>query len=294
MIDYIAYQDTDSDFVLINDWLLNFLPEDKRDNWLNMPDKEKIDYILKIARIIEKDVNYRSYHETQKLDYNSQVDEAVFKIKFKQEVVIKTGIFTKKKKYVYHSIFEEGAETDEIIFKGLEIIRSDSPIIIKDKMKELATNIIRGLSDDEIVKKIEEYRELFLKCKPEDISENKSINNIKKYIVKDSLMKKTPYTLKGYLAYKKICHSLNISHKYEDISEGQKAKVVYVKSNRFNQDVISYPDVWPEEFNEYMQIDYGKMIENHFNKKLLLILEPLNKVYLLSKKQEEFISQFFE
>lgn len=289
--DFVLYIDTDSLFVALNDWILMQLGDDYEDIWHEMDEDEKDAFILEIAKVIEKDVNDRSFYETQKIDYNSQVDKDDFRIVFKQEMIAKSGIFVKKKKYMYHSINEEGAKVDEVVLKGIEIVRSDSPLIVKENMKKLAINILKGYTDDQIIEEIERCRELFYNATPSEISENKSINNIEKYLVNNVPQKKCPYTVRGLSSLRTLIKDMGLESEHEDIVEGQKAKIVYLKENRYGISVLSYLD-WVEAFQKELQIDYQKMIYNHFEKKLELILAPINKMYLLSKKKEDFLNQF--
>jgi len=68
--------------------------------------------------------------------------------------------------------------------------------------------------------------------------------------------------------------------KYEDISNGMKVKVIYVRNNPMGINVISFIE-WPEEFNKVVQIDYEKMINNFFIGKISTLLEPMGRLDIL-------------
>ncbi len=86
---------------------------------------------------------------------------------------------------------------------------------------------------------------------------------------------------------------LELKDKYEDISEGMKVKVVYVKPNQWNIETISFYK-WPKEFEKVIQIDKEKMIEKFFLKKVGILLKPMNKLYMLSMDSGKSLGLFFK
>jgi DNA polymerase elongation subunit (family B) len=133
LLDYIKYIDTDSLFVDIGSFFKQY--------GVNLDENEnRIEIILNCAKIILDYVNKRTYEETQLIDYNSQVKD--FKIMFEQEIVAKSALFVKKKKYALHVVNDDNKPTDKIKIKGLEIIRSETPEAIKNRLKEIMNMIL--------------------------------------------------------------------------------------------------------------------------------------------------------
>lgn len=267
--------DTDSLFIRLGRWIEN---QGCKEQWDKITDEEKIKYIKRISLEMEKYIDERIFNETQLIDYNSQVKD--FKISFKQEIIAKTALFIKKKKYSYWLRDKEGAAKDEMSVTGLEIVRSDSSEAIRPRLKEIMELIMMKESDVEIKKKINEYRKELLKLTPAELAANIGINNIKKYIKKGGPIKGTPWHVKGVYNYRMLLKYLDIKDKYEEVHEGQKAKVVYVKQNPWNVDTITFHD-WPEEFNEILQFDKKQMVEKFFIKKIRFLLDPLEKEDIL-------------
>lgn len=286
--DMVAYIDTDSLFIRLGKYFEFKLGEEK---WESLNDEKKIEMILDFSKEIEKYVNNRIYDETQVVDYNSQVDD--FKIGFKQEIVAKKALFVKKKKYAYWVVNKEGVTTDELSVTGLEIVRSDSAEAVRVMLKDVYEKILKDGSDDEIMNLIEDYKNKLYKVSPEEMAANVTVNGIKKYIKENGPEKGTPWHVKGTWNYKMLLKNLKIDNKYEEVEEGTKGKVLYVKPNKFGVDVVTFTR-WPHEFDKYITIDYDKMIEKFFMKKIGFLLEPMDKINLLEGKEaEETIDAFF-
>ncbi len=79
---------------------------------------------------------------------------------------------------------------------------------------------------------------------------------------------------------------------YEDIHSGLKAKVVYVKPNPYKMETVTFHR-WPKEFSEAVEVDYDKMIDKFFVKKIKALLVPMGRVDLLEGEMKQAISAFF-
>ena len=288
-VDFVAYIDTDSLFVMLGEWIETNLKNP--DDWKKLPDENKIEIIKKISRVIEDEVNEKIFKEVQIKDYNSQVHD--FKIGFKQEIIAKNALFVKKKKYAFWCVDEEGIPTDKMEVTGLEIVRSDSSEAIRERLKHIMEMIIKGFPDDEIIDMIDKYKKELMKVYPEEIAANISVNNINKYVVNGISQKGAPWHIKGVANYRKLLKELKIQDHYEDISEGIKVKVVYLKKNPFNFETLSFIR-WAKEFDKVIEVDKTLMIEKFFIKKIRSLLEPINKEDLLANKSaEKGLNAFF-
>ena len=286
MKDYVVYGDTDSLYINMGGFIDGQIGTD----WHKLPDDKKIFYIKKLSAIIEDNVNSKSYRETQRKFYNS--NDTDFRILFKQEVIAKSALFISKKRYAMWNVDEEGAPVDKIKNIGLEIVRSETPVSIKPKLKELVSMILRNVPDSELKTKMSAYKSELFKAPPHEICVNIGITDIEKYSdSKGDAVKGAPWHVKGALNYRKLLKILHLEDKYENISAGGKAKVVYLKKNQYNMDTITFHR-WPVEFDEIIQIDYNRLIENFFTNKAEMLLSPMGKVALLNAK-ETSIDMFF-
>lgn len=285
--DFVIYGDTDSLFINIGDFIISQIGEEK---WENMDEGVKIKYISEINTVISDYVNENVFNHVQLNEYNSSVED--FKIEFKQEIIAKSGLFVLKKKYVLHIINKEGIVVDDTLIKGLEIIRSDTPSIVKPMLKELVKLILEHDDDDSIIlDKIEYYKNELRKARPEEIASNIGVKNMEKYIVNNEIQKGTPGQLRAAHYYNTVLNDLNLTEKYGKIEDGGKIKIVYLKNNMYNINKIAFT-TWPVEFNDIFQIDYNTMIDKYFIKKTEIILKPINKEHLLNGNINTFNLMF--
>lgn len=227
---------------------------------------------------MEKYIDNRIFHEVQLGDYNSQVHD--FKIGFKQEIIAKSALFVKKKKYSYHLVNKEGVPKDELKTTGLEIVRSDSSEAVRPRLKKVMEMIVKQESDLNISTQIRKYRKELREMTPAELAANVGINNIRKYLSSGTPIKGTPWHVRGVHNYRNLLRHLDIKDKYEDIYEGLKAKVIYVKKNPFEVDIITFQE-WPTEFDEVLQYDHETMIDKFFINKIRTLLEPLGKEHII-------------
>lgn len=284
--DWVSYIDTDSLFIRLGAYMELYDP-----NWDSYNDDKKVELILEEARRIEDYVNKRTFEEIQMIDYNSQVTD--FIIGFKQEIIAKTALFVKKKKYAYWVLNEEGTPCDKLAVTGLEIVRSDSGEAVRERMKIIYDMILRDKPENEISNKIEKFKQELKKVSAEEIAANIGVNNLQKYIVDGRPVKGTPWHIKGVANYRNLLKLLKLENEYEDIHDATKAKVVYVKPNQYGIETISFTR-WPKEFEFTIQIDYDTMIEKFFLKKIGFLLEPMGRMDILQGKHtQETLNAFF-
>lgn len=260
--------------------------------WDKLSEDEKIEYCKEISSAVEEFVNDKSYNLTQKQDLNSKEEE--YKISFKQEIVAKSSIFVAKKKYCLNIADNEGVKpVDPLKVTGLEVVRSDTPLVTKPILSEVMKYLLEDISDEELRRLFNEYENKIKEALPEEIAINVSVNGISVYTNEEGeAVKGAPYHIKGAINQRKIIKQNNLYDKIDEVQEGNKVKVVYLKPNRFNIESLAF-DKWSPEFDKLgLEIDKNKMIEKIFRKKILMFLKPLKKEYLLEEVNEVF-SEFF-
>ena len=288
--DYISYSDTDSLFIRFS----HFLEISGIDTkiWNSLPQSSRTPILIKLSKAVERVVNERSFNELQIGDYNSFVKRDDFSIKFKQEIICSNMLHLGSKMYAYHVVNNEGFDCDKVDAKGIEIVRSTSPKVLRTALKDLLEHLLKGKDDEFLNNLMETHKKGFYKVIPEDISINSGVNNISEYVNEDFTFKpKTPYHIKGVGNYHFLLNKLNITWKYEQIKEGDKVKVVYLKKNRFGIDVLSYYR-WPREFTANgILVDYQKMVDKYFTSKAKILLDPINRSSILDDRSA--MSDFF-
>lgn len=263
--DRVVLIDTDSVVLTLEDLIAKFSANTSPEQTIKLLDNLAED---KIQPYIDK-----SYQELA--DYMNAYEQ---KMQMKRENLVDTMISVSKKRYVMSVYNSEGVQYKEPKLKimGLQMVKSSTPAVIRDKLREALPTIIRGTQDD-VQKFVNDYRAEFNKLTVEEIAFPRSISDVKKYNSDTSVyIKGTPIHVRGALLYNYHLKRLKLDKKYPLIREGDKIKFVYLKTpNPFQEDCIAFPDTLPVEFNLTNYVDYGTMYEKTFEDAVQNILDAL-------------------
>lgn len=212
-------------------------------------------------------------------------------ISFKREVLADKAIWTAKKRYILNVHNSEGVQFAKPKLKvmGLEMVKSSTPAVIREKLKESITVILEG-DQSKLHDFIENFRAEFKKLSVEDIAFPRGVNGIKTYVGSPIYAKGTPIHVRGSLLFNHHCKRLGLDKKYKTIREGDKIKFVYVrKPNPFQEDVIAFPQELPKEFNLHSYVDYDLQFDKVFLDAIQNVIEPLG----WKTEQQSSIEDFF-
>jgi DNA polymerase elongation subunit (family B) len=196
------------------------------------------------------------------------------KMIMKREVIADKGVWTAKKRYVLNVHNSEGVQYAEPKMKimGLEMIKSSTPLVVRAKLKEAMKIVIAG-DQNALRKFITDYQKDFFNLPVEDAAFPRSVNNLKEYTDPSSIYRKsTPIHVRGALMYNHFIKERNLLQKYQPIREGDRIKFIYLREpNTIREDVISFTNTLPKEFDLHKYVDY----EKQFNK---VFLDPLSAI----------------
>ena len=262
--DFVIAVDTDSVY-------LRFAPlVDKVFTKEEQQDKDKVvKYIDKICE--DKIQKYIDKCYTELAERQNAFAQMMI---MKREVIADKGIWTAKKRYVLNVHNSEGVQYAQPKMKimGLEMVKSSTPHVVRDKLKEAMKIIIAG--DQLALRKfIVDYRKEFFSLPVEDAAFPRSVNNIKDYRDPANIYRKsTPIHVRGALMYNHIVKERGLESKYQPIKEGDRIKFIYLREpNTIREDVISFTNELPKEFDLHKYVDY----EKQFNK---VFLDPLSSI----------------
>jgi hypothetical protein len=197
----------------------------------------------------------------------------------KREALADKAIWTAKKRYLINVYDNEGVRYSEPQLKimGLEAIKSSTPMVCREKIKEAFKIMIAG-DESQMITFIEKFRKDFKSLPPEEVAFPRSINDLKKYEDKLEVYKKgTPIHVKGSLLYNAKLVAYNLQKKYEVINDGDKIKFTYMKEpNPFQCTVISFPNILPKEFDLEKYIDYNTQFDKTFLDPLKIVMDAIN------------------
>jgi len=235
-------------------------------------DEQKIRFMDKVCEDVLQPVIDKGYQELA--DYMNAYSQ---KMIMKREVLADKGIWTAKKRYVLNVHNSEGVQYAKPKLKvmGLEMVKSSTPAVIRDKLKDSLDVILAG--DEKILHTyVLEFQKEFNQMPVEDIAFPRGVNGLKTYAGSPIYSKGTPIHVRGSLLFNHYLKRLELEKRYQPIKEGEKIKFVYVKKpNPFNEDVIAFPQKLPKEFGLHDFIDYDLQFKKTFLDALQTVIEPL-------------------
>ena len=267
-IDYIVYIDTDSIYVNFGPLVTEVF------GTTDIPRKQGEEFLDKICSTKIEKVIEDGYTELAKKV--GAYRQAMF---MKREKITDRSIFIAKKRYIMNTLNSEGVhyEKPKISVTGLESVRSSTPQVCRDKMKDIFSVIMTG-SEENTQKFIADFRSEFSALPPEAIAKTSGTDNIDKYRDRNTLYKKgCPMHVRGCILYNDQLNQKNLTKKYEAIQGGDKIKFLYLKiPNPIRENMISFPGVLPKQFGLEQYIDYDKQFDKVFLSPIESILEALN------------------
>ena len=264
--DYVIASDTDSIYLNLGPLVNKFFSAKSGDKTAIVGILDKICQ-EKLEPFIEC-----SYQELS--DYLAAYDQ---KMKMKRENIAERGIWTAKKRYILNVWDSEGVRYAEPKMKimGLETARSSTPAYFRDKLYQ-AFKIIITKTNDDIIEFIDEIEVDTREQNYLDIAFPRGVNGLDKYRNgTDIYAKGTPIHVRGALLYNHYVRRNKVENKYPVIQEGEKIKFLYLKTpNPIGENVISFFQQLPKEFNLEKYVDYQRQFEKSF-----LSVEKCARIY---------------
>ena len=265
--DYVIASDTDSIYLNLGPLVNKFFSAKSGDKTAIVGILDKICQ-EKLEPFIEC-----SYQELS--DYLAAYDQ---KMKMKRENIAERGIWTAKKRYILNVWDSEGVRYAEPKMKimGLETARSSTPAYFRDKLYT-AFKIIITKTNDDIIEFIDEIKVDTREQNYLDIAFPRGVNGLDKYRNgTDIYAKGTPIHVRGALLYNHYVRRNKVENKYPVIQEGEKIKFLYLKTpNPIGENVISFFQQLPKEFNLEKYVDYQRQFEKSFFDPLRNVLESI-------------------
>ena len=261
-VDYVLASDTDSVYITFESLIEKLQPKDPV-KFLDSVCSDKIEPFIT-----------QTYQDLA--DYTNAYEQ---KMIMAREVSADKGIWTAKKRYILNVHNSEGVQyaKPKLKMMGIEAVKSSTPQVCRDKIKDAIQIIISG-TEDELNTFIQDFRKEWLGLKPNLIAFPRSCNGLKKWSTSNGIFKKgTPMHVKGALLYNFLLKDKKLIKKYPEIMEGEKIKFVYLKSpNPFQTNVFTFITQCPTELDVQKYVDYEKQFEKSFVDPLRFITVAIN------------------
>ena len=276
--DYVVAIDTDSIYLTLETLV--------EQTCAGQTDEQKIKFMDKVCEGIFQPFIDTGYQELA--DYMNAYSQ---KMQMKREVLADKGIWTAKKRYILNVHNSEGVqyEKPKIKVMGLEMVKSSTPAVIRDKLRDSIEVILKGNQAD-LQNYIMEFRKEFDKLPVEEIAFPRGVNGMNQYAGSPIYSKGTPIHVRGALLFNHYTKKMGLDKKYQPIRDGDKIRFVYIrKPNKFQEDVIAFSQELPPEFELHSYIDYDKMFEKVFTDALQIIIGSLG----WSTSEQSSLEDFF-
>ena len=266
--DYVIAVDTDSMYINLDEFVQKTCE--------GKTTEDIVKYLDKVCNEVFEPFIDRCYDELGK--YVNAYDQ---KMKMKREAIADKGIWTAKKRYILNVRNNEGVQYKEPQLKimGIEAVRSSTPAIIRQTIKD-ALKLIMTKTEDDVIDFIAQQREDFRGRPFEDVAFPRGCKEIEKWMDNSTSIKVyksgCPIHVKGAILYNLLLEQKKLTNKYEKINRGEKIKFSYLKMPNFiGEHVISSPDKLPEEFELNEFIDYDMQFQKSFLDPLKTILDVI-------------------
>jgi DNA polymerase elongation subunit (family B) len=287
--DYVIYIDTDSIFASAVPLIENRYPN------------EKLSETMMTQRIMEVCGEVQDYLN-QSYDYFAKkflnIDKHEFDIK--QEVIAKTALFVTKKRYGLNIINDAGRKVNKIQVKGLDTVRSNFAIAMKELLGNVLQDILAKVPKEKIDERISVFKRNMNNLHFDVMANPIGVKGIGKYISTDEessfakYKKGAPVHVKAAINYNSLLDYWYEGRKYEKITNGSKIRWVYLKDNEFGFDTIAYKGYEdPREILDLIKnnIDSSRMFEQALKKKIGMFYESMGWEAVVDKQQS--IERFF-
>ena len=169
-------------------------------------------------------------------------------IKAGREIVASKGLFITKKRYAVLYYDKEGKRADtegkpgKIKAMGLDLKRSDTPVVIQDFLSEVLTKTLTGVTKEEILQYITDFRTEFKTRPGWEKGSPKRANNITEYASKEKKAGKTnmPGHVRASLNWNTLKRMMDDKYSMQ-IVDGMKVIVCKIKDNPMGHTSVAYP-----------------------------------------------------
>jgi hypothetical protein len=294
-INYCSYVDTDSNYFHAEPILRYKFP-----NFDEMSDKEKDNKLEKVA-LAYQNIITDHYNILAKKTFNINQFEWFDKphwLEMKTECVIRSAYFRSNRRYAQWITKQEGIEKETLDIKGLEFKKANFPPKLGEFFHGVLVDVLKGANQNEIDIRLQEFKtKIYDGTIPlSDLGSPTAIKQLNKHqgpsakagemfsrlnIVyskkkKEENDKKThkigaPAAVRAAIRYNDLLKFWKLNNKHSYISQGDKIKWIWLKSNPYQLEALAFLEFdMPEKIRIFLEeyADRGKTFESILLNKL--------------------------
>jgi DNA polymerase elongation subunit (family B) len=274
------YQDTDSAFISLESIVDKRFGNEK-------PDAETITkFLLKYQERVLEPVIHEFF---QKLKTNLNQFQAT--IEMEHETISDNSIYIEKKKYAMKQVFKEGEwfiGKTKLIIKGIEVVRTSTPQIVRNKLKDALTLLFETGDNAILIKHSEDFKKEFFELPFETIASPRGVT-FSDYTLQS---KSLPIAVRAAYKFNQALKQSKLTNKYQAIGDGNKIKFCYIEvPNIYGTDCIACLDKMPAAISKNIKIDYKTQWEKTYVAPLSKIFKTIGWVF---EKNQTALANFFE
>lgn len=267
--DYVIAADTDSNYLELGPLVDKFFTKEQQKN----EPQKVVDFIDKACK-----QQFQPLIDGYCKEITNYLNGTHGTLDMKRESIADKAFWTAKKKYAMNVYDKEGVRYAEpkIEVTGLEIVRSSTPLVVRQKLRD-ALKIIMNGTNDQILNFIDDFKKEFKKMSVEEIAFPRGVYDLKKYSdTREIYGPKCPIAVRGALMYNHWIKEKGLQGVHPMIQPSEKIKFVYLRlPNPVHEDVISFPGKMPKEFELSEYVDYNLQFEKTFFNPIENILKSI-------------------
>jgi DNA polymerase elongation subunit (family B) len=242
-VNYIAYSDTDSIYVHAEPLMRHLYP-----NFDEMPSEEKDDK-LEVIALKYQDTITDSYDELATNCFNAK---GKHRLEMKTECVIRAAYFRATRRYAQWITKQEGITKETLDVKGLEFKKANFPPVLGKFFHKALVDVLKGTQQPEIDARVKEFKIQILdgSIPLTQLGNPTSVKTLNKYTERKAragemftvVAKGAPAAVRAVIKYNDLLKFWGLDKKHSTITQGDKIKWIYLKSNPYQIDAIAFLD----------------------------------------------------
>ena len=293
-VNYVAYSDTDSIYIHAEPLLRHLHP-----NFDEISSEEKDDKLEEVA-LKYQDIITNSYDTLAKDCFNAKGQH---RLEMKTECVIRSAYFRATRRYAQWITKQEGIVKETLDVKGLEFKKANFPSVLGDFFRQALIDVLKGTKQSEIDSRVNKFRNQILDgtIPLTKLGNPTSVKKLNKYTERkaragemfSTLAKGAPASVRSTVKYNDMLKFWGLDKDHNYIVQGDKVKWIYLKSNPYQIDAISFLDYdLPEKIEAFIEkyADRKKIFESILLNKLEGFYSDLGWNLSLNPFQEMFFN----